>query len=617
VVEELVRALEALRAELKAFERGRAAELASVHANHTAGAANLVHYIGLRSRDLRVLQERLARMGLSSLGRAESHVLANVDKVLGLLHHMAGRAWIARDADEPAGFGSGRRMLERNAERLLGPSPPGRPVRIMVTLPSEAATDYALVRDLVAAGMDCARINGAHHDSEAWSAMISRRERARRETGRPCQVLFDLAAPKLRTGPVEPGPAVAKWRPRRDALGRVEAPARVLLRAEGRGGTNAGDAVLKVPADWLATLREGDAVELEDTRGAARKLRIREGDATARWAECSQTAYVANGTVLRRESAGGRLGPREAEVSGIVPRVEPLHLERGQSLVLTRDPAPGRNARVGADGRVLAPARIGCTLPEVFTMVRTGERTWFDDGRIGGVVRRVSAGEMEVEITQARDGGERLGADKGINLPDSEPDLPALTTKDLEDLAFAVPRVDVVGPSFVQRAADVAQLRDALARLGDPNRGIVLKIETRRAFENLPDLLLAAMASPACGVMIARGDLAVECGWERLAELQEEILWLAEAAHLPVIWATQVLETLARTGQPSRAEITDAAMGERAECVMLNKGPHILEAMHTLEDILGRMQSHQHKKRAMLRRLHWWEPAEGTSAAPR
>jgi len=79
--------------------------------------------------------------------------------------------------------------------------------------------------------------------------------------------------------------------------------------------------------------------------------------------------------------------------------------------------------------------------------------------------------------------------------------------------------------------------------------------------------------------MIARGDLLVEIGYERLAEVQEEILWLCEAAHVPVIWATQVLEGLAQKGLPSRAEITDAAMGVRAECVMLNKGPHIIEAV--------------------------------------
>ena len=133
--------------------------------------------------------------------------------------------------------------------------------------------------------------------------------------------------------------------------------------------------------------------------------------------------------------------------------------------------------------------------------------------------------------------------------------------------------------------------------------GIILKIETRKAFESLPALLLAAMRSPSSGVMIARGDLAVECGYERLAEVQEEILWMAEASHTPVTWATQVLESLAKDGIPSRAEITDAAMGERAECVMLNKGPYILDAVRALDNILRRMQTHQRKKSAMLREL--------------
>jgi pyruvate kinase len=85
--------------------------------------------------------------------------------------------------------------------------------------------------------------------------------------------------------------------------------------------------------------------------------------------------------------------------------------------------------------------------------------------------------------------------------------------------------------------------------------------------------------------------------------VQEEILWMAEASHTPVIWATQVLENLAKGGIPSRAEITDAAMGERAECVMLNKGPYIVPAVHMLDDILRRMQAHQRKKSAMLRHL--------------
>jgi pyruvate kinase len=119
------------------------------------------------------------------------------------------------------------------------------------------------------------------------------------------------------------------------------------------------------------------------------------------------------------------------------------------------------------------------------------------------------------------------------------------------------------------------------------------------------------MRSASVGVMIARGDLAVEVGFDRLAEVQEEIMWVCEAAHVPVIWATQVLDALARTGQPSRAEVTDAAMSVRAECVMLNKGPYIGDAIDVLDSILARMQEHHYKKRSLLRRLLAWDhPAD-------
>jgi pyruvate kinase len=178
-----------------------------------------------------------------------------------------------------------------------------------------------------------------------------------------------------------------------------------------------------------------------------------------------------------------------------------------------------------------------------------------------------------------------------------------MTDKDVCDLEFVARHADMVALSFANTVEDVRTLMGHLADYGDAAPAVVLKIETVNGFRNLPAMLLAAMASPRCGVMIARGDLAVESGFERLAEVQEEILWLCEAAHVPVIWATQVLESLAKTGAPTRAEITDAAMGHRAECVMLNKGPHILETVRTLDDILRRMQGHQFKKQSMLREL--------------
>jgi pyruvate kinase len=166
--------------------------------------------------------------------------------------------------------------------------------------------------------------------------------------------------------------------------------------------------------------------------------------------------------------------------------------------------------------------------------------------------------------------------------------------------------------SFVRSENDVRDLLHRLDQAPASSLGVVLKIETVAGFDALPQILLEAMRWDRIGVMIARGDLAVEVGFERLSEVQEEILWICEAAHTPVIWATEVLDSMARTGTPSRAEVTDAAMAERAECVMLNKGPYIDEAIRMLAGILGRMQDHMQKKRSLLRRLRAWdrEPVE-------
>jgi pyruvate kinase len=277
-------------------------------------------------------------------------------------------------------------------------------------------------------------------------------------------------------------------------------------------------------------------------------------------------------------------------------------------LATVEDALPGRPATYEAAGQSLTPATIGCTIPEVFDDVRAGEPIWFDDGTIGGTIEKVEPSRLLVRITRTRPGGGRSPADKGINLPESHLRLPALTDKDRSDLVFVADHADVVEMSFANRAADVSALQERLDRLGRRHPAIVLKVETRRGFDNLPDMRLTAMRSPCCGVMIARGDLAVECGFERLAEVQEEILWICGAAHVPVIWATQALENLAREGLPSRAEITDAAMGHRAGCVMLNKGPHVLTAVRVLDDILRRMPAHRAKKRAMLRALQLARP---------
>ena len=418
---------------------------------------------------------------------------------------------------------------------------------------------------------------------------------------------MDLGGPKLRTGPLEAQPPVVRMKPVKDACGRVTARARLGLRPVGSAVAIGGVPMcLAADAGWLRQLRVDDRIELDDARSAHRRLRVVEVQAGGVVLEGKNTCYLTPQTELRLHRPGHRCHGQIGRISEMPAPPGRIHLERGDILRVTAS-GVGHGVRSGGQANGARLASIACTLPEALARVRKGDRIWFDDGRIGGVVRRAGVHAVEVEITDARDGGEALAADKGINLPDTRLDLPALTAKDLADLPVVARHADLVGLSFAQSAADVRLLRERLAGLGAGHMGLILKIETQRGFAHLPEMLLAAMAGPVAGVMIARGDLAVECGYERLAEVQEEILWACEAAHMPVVWATQVLETLARTGRPSRAEITDAAMGGRAECVMLKKGPHIVDAMRTLGGILRRMQAHQSKKRPLLRALKAWD----------
>ena len=248
---------------------------------------------------------------------------------------------------------------------------------------------------------------------------------------------------------------------------------------------------------------------------------------------------------------------------------------------------------------------IECSNPEVLAETKIGDKVWIDDGRLGSVVEDVYTNGIKLRVTHSGVDGFKLKGEKGINFPDTKLNVPALTVKDLEDIEFVAQHADIVGVSFVQSADDIERVIAKLKELNS-RMAIVAKIETWQAVTNLPDILLRGLAYEGpFAIMIARGDLAVELGSVRLAEIQEEILWLCEAAHVPVIWATQVLETLAKKGVISRPEITDAAMSVRAECVMLNKGKFIGDAVRVLRDILDRMQAHQHKKSAKLRALHW------------
>lgn len=446
--------------------------------------ANLAHYLSLRHHDLRVLQRRLMRHGLSSFGRAESRTLPALDAVLVALGAMTGRPPPAPLPTE-AEFFAGEERLGEAANALFGPAPPHRRGRIMVTLPTAAAEDRAFVDDLVRLGMDVARINCAHDDPDVWRAMVANVRAAGEAKGRRTSILMDIAGPKIRIEEI----AVADGRPR---------------------------------------LQVGDAFRL---------------------------------------CAGGQ-------------------------------------PRIGEDASYAAVV----SLAEMVNRLTVGDRVLYNDGKLEGVVESCGDGEALIRVRRVKSGGLRLKPEKGLNLPDTALGLSPLTGKDHKDLETAIECTDMIGYSFVSHPDDIDLLETLLPAAGAERRplGLVAKIERPEAVSNLPALIARASGRRPLGVMIARGDLAAEIGFERLAEMQEQILWVCEAAAVPVIWATQVLENLVREGTPSRAEMTDAAMAARAECVMLNKGAAIHKGVQVLDDLLTRMDEHVFKKTPTLRALKSW-----------
>ena len=479
--------LRGLLAEVKALREQVERKGAELRGAWGAGAdqtspriLNLSHYIALRGRDLTDLQYRLAARGLSSLGRSESQVAQALDTLIATLRRLTGDSGAAYPA---AGAQAGAAELEAETDRLFGRRQRGGPrARVMATLPTEAGTEPELVDNLVAAGMDCARINCAHDDAEMWGQMIENVREAAARLDRPCRVLMDIAGPKCR-------------------ILRVKAPPKIRL-------------------------ARGDRVVLVDE--------------------------------LREKTK--------------------------------------------------EPIAFSLNFPELVDQLVVGSEVFIDDGKAAARVVAKAAGRAEVEVYAAREKGVRLKPGKGVNFPSTELDLPPLTSKDFRDLDFIAEHADLVGFSFVQRVDDIELLQDHLVARA-PKRephGLVLKIETPLAVRNLPTLILQAARHNPTAVMIARGDLAVELGFARLTEMQEEILWLCEAAHTPVVWATQVLDAYVRDGVASRAEMTDAAMAQGAECVMLNKGPYLAEGVAFLRDVLARMDRHRAKKFARFASLKEW-----------
>ena len=302
----LIARLGRIEADLEAADLAHRGEIEAVAPEHRAGATNLVHYTALRQQDLRGLQNDLMDLGATSLATAEANVQAKMQAARNVLTALRGDPgpWDLGAIDQA--LDEGDDILDANARALFGAQRPGRPTRIMVTMPAEAADEPELLAAFVDAGMDVARINCAHDGPAAWERMIGHIRAAADAAGRDVLVSMDLAGPKLRTGPISDGPAIGRARVSRDATGRLLTPSRLWLVCSDHPTTPApavvpvGRAALTIHVDpaWLSDRRPSDVVRLRDARGRRRTFTVAQAAADGVLAEGDRSAYVAEGTLL-------------------------------------------------------------------------------------------------------------------------------------------------------------------------------------------------------------------------------------------------------------------------------------------------------------------------------
>lgn len=287
------------------------------------------------------------------------------------------------------------------------------------------------------------------------------------------------------------------------------------------------------------------------------------------------------------------------DISGPKVRIEQLLITKKNSKVFVGDAIflTGKKPLQDFNGIGIV---CGCNMPEVISNLSGRDSVLVDDGKIEAHVEAVLEDGVIVRVDKCLKKGLALKPEKGLNFPNSCQNIDILTEKDKKDLIFICQNADIIGFSFVNNAGDITACRNEIKKIVGEERSesisLVAKIETAEAVKHLADIIVAGAGKNQFGILIARGDLAVEAGYLRLAELQEEILSICKSANIPVIWATQVLESMVKTGIPARAEITDAFMGGRTECVMLNKGEFIMDGLKALDYLLINSGGYPNKK---------------------
>ncbi|HEY6536558.1 MAG TPA: pyruvate kinase [Candidatus Nitrosocosmicus sp.] len=567
----------------------------------------------------------MAENGLSSLGRSEENILLGIEQVLRHFRHLKDfNTNIKRTT-----YNDAKNILLQRSKTLLGRPRAGRFTRIMLTLDIDIAHQPLLLEELLKNGMDIARINCAYYTKVEWKMIINAIRNAEKrlmqrgqDIGRKCRVVMDLGGPKIRINSMElknrplkiKVPKDSHGRPIRIVEGLLDFDAKYTERINLTGVEY--DFVISIAKrkEELSTLKVGDKIVFLDFRERIRSMRILEIISKNKIrVGIEKTILIQEGIKLYNEKDFNKILRFEEkidqditkqqvevdqidfEIGPIRPRPMDIEVKAGDKLWLYRKNIKGHPHSSDK------PAGISCGVPEILNNVLPGHRVLMDDGKIGSIVSSVNDEYLELKIIYPSDIIGSIKSHKGLNFPDSNLNLSAITSEDIENLKFIVKYADTVAISFAHSPEDIALLTKELQNLGHQDFGIIAKIETRVSIHNLARILLSGLNVTKFGVLIARGDLAVEIGYENLSQIQEDILCLCNAAHIPVILATQILETLSKSGLPTRSEIIDAARGQRAECVMLNKGKYVNESVKILSILLMTEERHNIKKRQIFK----------------
>ncbi|WP_338449491.1 pyruvate kinase [Niallia oryzisoli] len=533
-----------------------------------ASKQNLCAFLALQRFLNPALDSFLVQEGFSSIQMMSPHVLYSLNKIIS---HLSPNQ---RQNDHYIDIEHAVYLKNQRNQELLGKSEED-PISIMVTLDKTMLDTPEIFKDLLRAGMTIARINLAR-DHSVWKKLVEGIRAAEEELGfetqdRTCKIYMDLPGPKIRVGDLRKIKVPLKINTKKtSAVG-------YLMSQKSHENPIKDGFVIKINIDEFTNAAAGQIIHFTDAKGRKRFFTILEIVSPACLkVELNKSAILNGETIVE-------LSPdKKSKLTNLLEGPVTIKVKMGDILRIYKS-----YHYLGKPTMNGEPASIGITLPEALRNVRPKDRVFFDDGNICGVVLEVNDHYLDVEIILTRNNVETIKPDRGVNFPDSLVFLsvPAITKMDITMLAEIIPFVDLIGISFIHHPNDIRILKGYLDQYTERKIGVIAKIETKYALLSLTKIVLEGVNLDLFGVMIARGDLAIEIGYEQLAKAQEGILEICRAAHAPVIWATSILNQMNKTGIPLRAELTDAYTGLRSDCIMINKGPYISNSVKFLQQL--------------------------------